>query len=202
MARYTGPRTRLSRREGMDLFGNTKAELEKRNYPPGEHGRRPMKLQGYGQQLREKQKVKRIYGVLERQFRLYFKKAARMKGLTGENLLMMLERRLDNVVFRAGFARTRSQARQFVVHGHVSANGGKVNVPSFQVSEGDLVEIREDSRKMQAIKDALASSQGRGVPAWLERDDAGMSIKITRLPDRESVDMPINEQLIVELYSK
>ena len=142
MARYTGPRTRLSRREGMDLFGNTKAGLEKRNYPPGEQGRRPIKLQGYGQQLREKQKVKRIYGVLERQFRLYFKRAAGMKGVTGENLLVMLERRLDNALYRAGFARTRSQARQFVVHGHVAVNGKKVNIPSSQLGEGDVLEIR------------------------------------------------------------
>lgn len=202
MARYIGPRTRLSRREGADLFGNTKTGLERRNYPPGEHGKRPVKLQGYGQQLREKQKVKRVYGVLERQFRLYFKKAARMKGVTGENLLVLLERRLDNAVYRAGFARTRSQARQFVVHGHVRVNGCKVNVPSFAISEGDLVEIRPESRKLQAVKDALAGSRGRGVPDWIERKDDELSATITKLPDRESIDMPINEQLIVELYSK
>ncbi len=202
MARYTGPRTRLSRREGMDLFGNTKAGLEKRNYPPGEHGRRPIKLQGYGIQLREKQKVKRIYGILERQFRLYFKRAARKKGVTGENLLIILERRLDNVVFRAGFGRTRSQARQLVVHGHITANGKKVNTPSYQVKEGDKIEVREGSKKLQVIKDALTFSQGRGVSAWLERKDAELSATVVALPDRESIDIPINEQLIVELYSK
>jgi len=202
VARYTGPRTRLSRREGMDLFGNTRAGLEKRNYPPGEHGRRPIKLQGYGVQLREKQKVKRIYGVLERQFRNYFKKAARMKGVTGTNLLTLLERRLDNVVYRAGFARTRSQARQFVVHGHVAINGRKASIPSLQVKVGEVIEIRGESKKLQAVKDAVAGSQGRGVPGWLERDADALSAKVVALPDRESVGTEINEQLIVELYSK
>lgn len=202
MARYLGARTRLSRREGMDLFGNTRAALEKRNYPPGEHGRRPQKLQGYGQQLREKQKVKRIYGILERQFRLYFKRAAQKKGVTGENLLRMLEQRLDNVVFRLGFARTRAQARQLVVHGHVTVNSSKVNIPSFQVKEGEIIGIRESSKKLQLIKDALAFSQGRGVPSWLERKDDELTGTVISLPDRESLDLPINEQLIVELYSK
>lgn len=203
MARYTGPRTRLSRREGMDLFGNTKAALEKRNYPPGERGsRRPAKMQGYGIQLREKQKVKRIYGILERQFRIYFKRAAQQKGVTGNNLMIMLERRLDNAVFRAGLARTRSQARQLVVHGHVMVNGRKVNIPSFQIKEGDVFEVREGSKKLQIIKDAIAASQGRGVPEWLQRDDTNLSATVTALPDRLSIDMPINEQLIVELYSK
>ncbi|HUX05821.1 MAG TPA: 30S ribosomal protein S4 [Acidobacteriota bacterium] len=202
MARYTGPRTRLSRREGMDLFGNTRAGLEKRNYPPGEHGRRPIKLQGYGVQLREKQKVKRIYGVLERQFRNYFKNAARIKGVTGVNLLVLLERRLDNVIYRAGFARTRSQARQFIVHGHIAINGNKNNIPSYQVKEGEIIEIRGESKKLQIIKDAMGGSQGRGLPAWLERDDTALSVKVVSMPDRESIDMDINEQLIVELYSK
>jgi small subunit ribosomal protein S4 len=202
VARYIGPRTRLSRREGTDLFGNTKSGLEKRNYPPGEHGRRPVKLLGYGQQLREKQKVKRIYGVLERQFRLYFRRAAASKGVTGTNLLVALERRLDNVLFRAGFARTRSQARQFVVHGHIAVNGRKVSIPSFQVGEGDVVEIRPESKKLQAIKEALAQSQGRGIPAWIERRDDDLSATVVRLPDREAIDITINEQLIVELYSK
>jgi small subunit ribosomal protein S4 len=202
LARYIGPRNRLSRREGTDLFGNTKSGLEKRNYPPGEHGRRPIKLLGYGQQLREKQKVKRIYGVLERQFRLYFRRSAALKGVTGTNLLVALERRLDNVLFRAGFARTRSQARQFIVHGHIDVNGRKVNIPSFQLSEGDVVEIRPESKKLQAIKEALAQSQGRGIPTWIERRDEDLGATIVRLPDRESIDIPINEQLIVELYSK
>jgi small subunit ribosomal protein S4 len=202
VARYTGPRTRLSRREGTDLFGNTRAELEKRNYPPGEHGRRPVKLQGYGVQLREKQKVKRIYGVLERQFRNYFKKAAQMKGVTGTNLMVLLERRLDNVIFRAGLARTRSQARQFVVHGHIAVNGEKINIPSYLVKEGEVIEIRGESKKLQIIKDAIGAAQGRGVPAWLGRDDNALSVKVNSLPDREAIESEINEQLIVELYSK
>ena len=202
MARHTGPRTRQSRREGIDLFGNTRAGLEKRNYPPGEHGRRPFKMRGYGLQLREKQKVKRIYGILERQFRLYFKRAARMRGVTGTNLMILLERRLDNTVYRSGFARTRAQARQLVSHGHVAVNGRKVNVPSYQVREGDQVEVRGDSKRLQVIKDALTHSQGRGVPEWLQRDDSGLSATVARLPDRLAVEMQINEQLIVELYSK
>jgi small subunit ribosomal protein S4 len=202
VARYRGPRVRLSRREGTDLFGNTKANLEKRNTPPGEHGRRPQKLMGYGQQLREKQKVKRIYGVLERQFRLYFKKAARMKGVTGENLLSLLERRLDNTLYRLGFARTRAQARQLAVHGHVEVNGRKVNIPSFTVKEGDEIKIREKSKKLQLIQDGMVFAQGRGIPGWLERNDEQLAGKVIAMPTRESVDLPINEQLIVELYSK
>ena len=202
MARYRGARVRQSRREGLDLFGNTKAILEKRSTPPGEHGRRPQKLQGYGQQLREKQKVKRIYGVLERQFRIYFKKAASMKGVTGENLLSLLERRLDNTLFRLGFARTRAQARQLAVHGHVAINGRKVNIPSCLVKEGDVITIREKSKKLQLIQDALTFSQGRGVPGWLERTDDDLTGKVINMPARDDVDLPINEQLIVELYSK
>ena len=202
MARYRGPRVRQSRREGMDLFGNSKAALERRNTPPGEHGRRPQKLMGYGQQLREKQKVKRIYGVLERQFRIYFKKAAGMKGVTGENLLSLLERRLDNTIYRLGFARTRSQARQMAVHGHITVNGRKTNVPSFLVKDDDVVSIKEKSKKLQIIQDGMVFAQGRGIPSWLERDDEQLSGKIIRLPNREDIDLPINEQLIVELYSK
>lgn len=202
MARYRGARARQSRREGLDLFGNTKAILEKRGTPPGEHGRRPQKIQGYGQQLREKQKVKRIYGVLERQFRIYFKKAAQMKGVTGENLLQMLERRLDNVLFRLGFARTRSQARQLAVHGHVMVNGRKVNVPSYLVRENDEIKIRERSKKLSLLEDALQFSQGRGVPSWIERNENELTGKIVAMPERDAIDLPINEQLIVELYSK
>ena len=186
----------------MDLFGNTRELLEKRNYPPGEQGRRPVKLQGYGMQLREKQKVKRIYGVLERQFRNYFKKAARMKGVTGSNLLMLLEQRLDNIVYRAGFARTRTQARQFVVHGHVAVDGKKTDIPSCLIKEGQVVEVRGDSKKLKAVNEAITASQGRGLPAWLERNDDAVSVKVVAQPDRESVGMEINEQLIVELYSK
>ena len=202
MARYRGARVRLSRREGMDLFGNTKAILEKRSTPPGEHGRRPQKQMGYGQQLREKQKVKRIYGVLERQFRLCFKRAAAMKGVTGENLLSLLERRLDNTIYRLGFARTRSQARQLTVHGHIVLNGRKTNVPSCLIDDGDEIAIREKSKKLQIIQDGMVFAHGRGIPSWLERDDEKLSGKVIRLPNREDVDLPINEQLIVELYSK
>lgn len=202
MARYRGPKVRQSRREGMDLFGNTKGLLEKRGTPPGEQGRRPQKVQGYGLQLREKQKVKRIYGVLERQFRIYFKKAAQMKGVTGENLLQMLERRLDNVLFRLGYARTRSQARQLAVHGHVMVNGRKVNIPSYLVKENDEIKFREKSKKLPLLEDAIQFSQGRGVPSWLERNENEFSGKIIAMPDRDAIDLPINEQLIVELYSK
>jgi small subunit ribosomal protein S4 len=202
VARYRGPKARLSRREGIDLFGNTKAILEKRGTPPGEQGRRPQKMQGYGLQLREKQKVKRIYGVLERQFRIYFKKSAMMKGVTGENLLSLLERRLDNVAYRLGLARTRAQSRQLVVHGHLLVNGRKVNIPSYTIKEGDEIQVREKSKKLQVIHDGLVFAQGRGVPAWLERDTEALSGKIITLPTREAIDMPINEQLIVELYSK
>lgn len=202
MARYRGAKVRQSRREGVDLFGNTKAILEKRGTPPGEHGRRPQKIQGYGMQLREKQKVKRAYGVLERQFRIYFKKAARMKGVTGENLLQLLERRLDNVLYRLGWARTRSQARQLAVHGHVMVNGRKVNVPSMLVRENDEIKIREKSKKLDLLGDAMTFSQGRGVPSWLEREDNDFAGKVISLPTRDAIDLPINEQLIVELYSK
>lgn len=202
MARYRGARVRQSRREGMDLFGNTKATLEKRNTPPGQHGRRPQKLQGYGLQMREKQKVKRVYGVLERQFRLYFKRASAMRGVTGENLLSLLERRLDNVVYRLGFARTRFQARQLTVHGHITVNGHVVNIPSALIKEGDVIAIKETSKKLALLEDAIAYSQGRGVPSWLERNSDELSGRVISLPARDAIDMPINEQLIVELYSK
>ena len=212
MARYRGPVCRLCRREGMKLF--LKGErcykptcpIEKRGtQPPGQHGRnvRRAKLIGYGEQLREKQKVKRIYGMLERQFRLYFERAMRMKGVTGENLLSLLERRLDNVVYRLGYATSRAQARQFVTHGHVVVNTRKVDIPSFQVKVGDEVSVREGSRSNIHIQSAFQTASGRGRPGWLEvvsSDD--MRGRVMSLPRRDDIGQNINEQLIVELYSK
>jgi small subunit ribosomal protein S4 len=180
--------------------------IEKRGtQPPGQHGRnvRRAKLIGYGEQLREKQKVKRIYGMLERQFRLYFERAMRMKGVTGENLLALLERRLDNVVYRLGYATSRAQARQFVTHGHVVVNSRKVDIPSFQVKVGDEVSVREGSRSNIHIQSAFQTASGRGRPGWLEvvsSDD--MRGRVMSLPRREDIGQNINEQLIVELYSK
>ena len=180
--------------------------IEKRGtQPPGQHGRnvRRAKLIGYGEQLREKQKVKRIYGMLERQFRLYFDRAARMKGVTGENLLMLLERRLDNTVYRLGYATSRAQARQLVRHGHISVNTRKVNIPSFQVKVGDEVAVRESSRANLHIQGAFQTASGRGRPGWLEIvSPEEMRGRVSALPRREDVAQNINEQLIVELYSK
>ncbi len=211
MARYTGPVCRLCRRETMKLFlkgqrcYSEKCAIEKRNFVPGEHGRigrrRPQAI-GYGTQLREKQRVKRIYGVLERQFRNYFSKAARRKGITGELLLQALELRLDNVVYRLGFATSRAQARQFVRHGHVVVNGRRVNIPSFQVSKGDEVSIQAKSRKNVLIQSALQDALGRGVPQWLHLQAEQFSGQVVELPRREDITVPIEEQLIVELYSK
>ena len=180
-----------------------KCAIERRNYPPGQHGtRRGRRIQGYGLQLREKQKVKRIYGVLERQFRLYFKNADRQKGITGENLLAMLERRLDNVVYSLGFAASRAQARQLVRHGHVHANGRKVTIPSYQVRVNDQIVIREASRKNEFVRASVETARGRGVPEWLELDPENFAGKVLRLPVREDIKLPIQEQLIVELYSR
>ena len=208
MARTTGPVCRLCRREGMKLFlkgdrcFKEKCAFERRGYAPGQHGRRRSKVQGYGIQLREKQKVKRMYGVLERQFRTYFAKASRRKGITGANLLQTLERRLDNVVFRLGFASSRAMARQLVAHGHFHVNGRKVDVPSALVDANDVVSLRESSRKNEAIKLALDTAKGRGVPSWLELDADGFRGTVKQLPSREEITLPIQEQLIVELYSK
>ena len=177
--------------------------VEKRNTPPGQHGRdRRAKIVGYGLQLREKQKVKRIYFVLEGQFRNYFEKAARMKGITGENLLSLLERRLDNAVYRAGFATSRRQARQLVNHGHIEVNGRKVDIPSFQVKPGDTVSVKEASRKNAHIEGAWQTAGGRGRPNWLAPAEGEMSARVVTTPVRDDVDRSINEQLIVELYSK
>jgi small subunit ribosomal protein S4 len=190
--------------KGERCYGASCA-IEKRNYFPGQHGKtaRPKRMLGYGLQLREKQKVRRIYGILERQFRNYYKKAVRMKGVVGENLLALLERRLDNVVFRIGFGSSRAQARQVVSHGHVEVNGRKVNIPSYLVKPGDLVAIRETHRKHAGLAAALESTAHMMTPAWLEVDRENMNAKVTGQPRRdELVQIPINEQLIVELYSR
>ncbi len=179
-----------------------KCAIEKRNTPPGQHGRRRGKLQGYGMQLREKQKVKRIYGVLETQFRNYFKKADRSKGVTGENLLNMLERRIDNVVYRLGFASSRPQARQWVSHGHILVNGRRVTVANYQVKEGDEVTVSAHTQKNVFLISSLESAKGRGVPEWLELDEENFKGRVVRGPKRTDVTYPIEEQLIVELYSK
>ena len=179
-----------------------KCAIERRNYPPGQHGRRRSKLLGYGIQLREKQKVKRIYGLLESQFRLAFARAERRKGITGANLLEELERRLDNVVYSLGFAASRAQARQLVRHGHVSVNGRKVSIPSYRVSKGQVVAIKEKSRTNEQIKASVETARARGVPAWLDLTPETFSGAVVELPKREDIKLPIQEQLIVELYSK
>ena len=209
MARYTGPVCRLCRRERMKLFlkgdrcFKEKCAIEKRGYPPGQHGqRRGRRTLGYGLQLREKQKVKRIYGVLERQFRLYFKEADRRKGITGENLLVMLERRLDNVAYSLGFAASRAQARQLVRHGHIQVDGKKTTIPSYQVKPGQAVAVRENSRKNELIRASVDTARGRGVPDWMELDAENFTGRMVSLPTREDIKLPIQEQLIVELYSR
>lgn len=209
MARYTGPVCRLCRRERMKLFlkgdrcFKEKCAIERRGYPPGQHGgRRARRVLGYGLQLREKQKVKRTYGILETQFRNYFKEADRQRGITGENLLVMLERRLDNVVYSLGYASSRSQARQLVRHGHVLLDGRKTTIPSLQVREGQTIAIKEASRKNDQIRASVETARGRGVPEWLELDAESFTGKVTRLPIREDIKLPIQEQLIVELYSR
>ncbi|HXE80025.1 MAG TPA: 30S ribosomal protein S4 [Vicinamibacterales bacterium] len=209
MARYTGPVCRLCRREGMKLFlkgercYTEKCAIEKRNFPPGQHGKaRRSKIAGYGIQLREKQKVKRIYGVLEDQFRRYFEAADRQRGITGETLRQLLERRLDNVVYRLGLATSRPQARQLVRHGHFLVNGKKVDIPSYSLRPGDVVSIRPGSQKNPVIAHAMEEVKGRGIPGWLSFDAATGSGRVVSLPTREQINLPVQEQLIVELYSK
>jgi len=208
VARYTGPSCRLCRREGTKLFlkgdrcYSDKCAVERRNYPPGQHGQRRPKFSSYGEQLREKQKVKRIYGLLERQFRLTFERAERQRGITGANLLVLLERRLDNMVYRLGFAPSRAAARQLVTHGHFTVNGRKVNIPSYLVSPGDVIELKPSSRNIQMIQESLEAVVRRGVPSWLELDKEQFRGKVLALPTREELTMPVREQLIVELYSK
>src|SRR5579872_1465852 len=209
MARYTGPVCRLCRREGMKLFlkgakcFGDKCPVDKRNFAPGQHGKdRKAKIVGYGLQLREKQKAKRMYFALEKQFRNYFEKAARTPGVTGELLLQQLERRLDNVAFRLGFAVSRRQARQVVRHGHVQVNGRKVNIPSFQVSVGDEIAIREGSKKLVILEAARDFTGNQNQLNWLEIDRENYKGKVLSLPKRDEIQTPVNEQLIVELYSK
>ncbi|CAM3914733.1 30S ribosomal protein S4 [Avibacterium gallinarum] len=206
MARYLGPKLKLSRREGTDLFLKSGVRAIdskcKIDTAPGQHGARKPRLSDYGSQLREKQKVRRIYGILERQFRNYYKEANRLKGNTGENLLVLLEGRLDNVVYRMGFAATRAEARQLVSHKAVVVNGRVVNIPSFQVSVNDVVAIREKSKKQARIKASLELAEQREKPTWLEIDAAKMEGVFKRVPERSDLSADINEHLIVELYSK
>ena len=208
MARYTGSVCRLCRRENLKLFlkgercYTDKCAIERRNYPPGQHGQGRPKFSEYSIQLREKQKVKRMYGLLEKQFRRTFAAAARTKGITGETLLVLLERRLDNVTYRVGFAGSRAEARTLVRHGHILVNGKKVNIPSYTVRVGDVISVKEPSRQMTRVLSAMEGSQRRGVPDWAEVDRDACSGKIKLLPSRSDVTMPINEKLIVELYSK
>jgi small subunit ribosomal protein S4 len=209
VARYTGPVCRLCRRERMKLFlkgdrcFKEKCAIERRAYPPGQHGqRRGRRPSGYGPQLREKQKVKRIYGVFEKQFRNYFATAAGKKGVTGDNLLISLERRLDNVVYSLGFASSRSQARQLVRHGHVEVDGRKTTIPSYQVKVGQQVGVKEGSRKNEIIRASVETARGRGIPSWLELDPENFVGKAIALPTRDDIKLPVEEQLIVELYSR
>jgi small subunit ribosomal protein S4 len=209
LARYTDPVCRLCRREGIKLFlkgskcFTDKCPIEKRNFAPGQHGKdRKAKIVGYGLQLREKQKAKRIYFTQEGQFRNYFEKAATTKGVTGELLLQQLERRLDNVVYRMGFGISRRQARQLVRHGHVAVNGRKVNIPSYQVSAGEEIEVRESSRKLAILEISKEFAAHQNAPTWLEIDRDNYKGRVLALPKREDIQLPVNEQLIVELYSK
>lgn len=210
MARYIGPVCRLCRREATKLFlkgercHTEKCAIEKRNFPPGQHGKdRKPKMMGYGLQLREKQKTRRIYGLPETQFRNLFEKAARLPGITGENLLNMLERRLDNAIYRMGFGTSRAQSRQIVRHGHIQVNGRKVNIPSYQVRQNDVIEIRESSKKNPTVLAACEATAHQPTPNWLEVDRAALKGRVIALPKRdELVQININEQMIVELYSK
>jgi small subunit ribosomal protein S4 len=208
MARYTGPLCRLCRREGEKLFlkgircYTEKCGIERRKYPPGQHGQGRGKISDYGLQLREKQKVRRIYGIMERQFRLYFERASRMKGVTGEVLLQLLERRLDASVFRMGFAANRRAARQLVKHGHFLVNGRNLDIPSALLKPGDLVEVKEGSRECPAVTESIEAAQHRGIPGWIEFDAKAFRGTFVRIPSREEIQLPVQEQLIVELYSK
>ncbi len=208
MARYTDSVCRICRRENIKLFlkgdrcYSDKCAYERRGYPPGQHGQGRKKFSNYGIQLREKQKVKRMYGLLERQFRFYFSKAERQKGVTGNNLLILLERRLDNVVYRMGFANSRSQARQLVRHNHFFVNGKRVNIPSYLVRENDTVEIKEKSRTIVPIVEAMEAVARRGTPQWLDVEKDKFKGTVKSFPSRDELTMPIQEQLIVELYSK
>jgi small subunit ribosomal protein S4 len=208
LARYTKSACRLCRRENLKLFlkgercYTEKCAIDRRNYAPGQHGQSRKKFSDYGAQLREKQKVKRLYGLLESQFRNTFKEADRQKGITGEVLLFLLERRLDNAVYRLGFANSRDEARQLVRHNHFSVNQSKVNIPSYIVKPGDVIEVREKSKKVVRILEALEGVARRGIPQWLELDKDQMKGNVKSMPTREEITIPIQEKLIVELYSK
>ena len=208
MARYRDSVCRLCRRENMKLFlkgdrcYSDKCAFDRRGYAPGEHGQKRGKFSDYGVQLREKQKVKRMYGLSEKQFQLFFVRADRQKGITGTNLLVLLERRLDNVVYRMGFVNSRTQGRHFVKHNHFLVNGKKVNIPSYLINVGDEIEIREKSRDIKCIEDSVSAVVRRGIPQWLDLDKENKKGKIKSFPAREDISMPIQEQLIVELYSK
>ena len=208
MARYRASVCRLCRREGLKLFlkgercYTDKCAIERRNYPPGQHGQGRVKFSEYSLQLREKQKLKRMYRLLEGQFRRLFERADRMRGITGEMLMILLERRLDNMVYRMGLALSRKAARQLVRHGHFLVNGRKIDIPSALLKVGDVVTVRDRSRKIARIQEALELSQRRGVPEWLEVDRANFTGRIKALPARTDLTMPINEKLVVELYSK
>jgi small subunit ribosomal protein S4 len=201
MARYTGPATRISRRLKVDLIGGDQA-FERRPYPPGQHGRGRVKESEYLLQLQEKQKARHTYGILERQFSRYYKEAARRTGKTGENLLQILESRLDNVIYRAGIARTRRQARQLVSHGHFLVNGVKVNIPSYQVEKWDIIDIRPKSMSMLPFVAAKESYGDRPIPAWLQVVQSSLRVLVHKLPERAQIEVPVQEQLIVEFYSK
>lgn len=210
MARYIGSVCKLCRREGMKLFlkgtrcFTEKCAIERRNYSPGQHGQQRQRTRAteYSTQLREKQKVKRIYGILERQFRGCFHKAERQKGVTGENLLQILERRLDNVVYKLGFSSSRKEARQLVSHGHFLVNGKMTDIPSFLLKEGDIVAVKQKSGEMTAIHNALSSIEARGLPSWLELDKGNLQGKVKSVPTKEDISLPVNEQLVVEFYSR
>lgn len=208
MARYIDSVCRQCRREGTKLFlkgercYTDKCAIERRNYPPGQHGQGRTKFSEYAVQLREKQKVKRMYGLLEAQFRRYFEMAERLRGITGENLLLLLEQRLDNMVYRMGFATSRAEARQMVRHGHFLIDGKKVDIPSFRVKPGHVVTVRERSRKVTRIVEALEQAERRGIPDWIEVQKDAFTARVKALPTRADLTMPINEKLIVELYSK
>ena len=208
MARYIESVCRLCRRENLKLYlkgdrcYSDKCAIERRSYPPGQHGQGRAKFSNYGVQLREKQKVKRMYGLMEKQFRNFFSKAERQKGITGTNLLLLLERRLDNLVYRLGFANSRSEARQLVRHSHFTVNGKKVNIPSYLVKVGEAIELREKSRKISKVGESLEAVARRGIPSWLELEKEQFRGRLVSLPAREDLTMPIKEQLIVELYSK
>ena len=208
MARYTESQCRLCRRETMKLYlkgdrcFSDKCAIERRNYPPGQHGQNRGKLSDYGIRLREKQKIKRIYGLVEKQFESYFEEADRQRGVTGTNFLVLLERRLDNTVYRLGFSNSRSQARQLVRHGHFLVNGRKVNIPSYLLRAGDTVAVAQASRNLQVISESMGALPRRGLPAWLDLDTSKFEGVFKALPSREEMNLPVQEQLVVEFYSK